>query len=407
VFGIENYRAVLCLQGVIDLGSCLLIAGFVGRLSSPRAAMLALWLSALCPFTANYTAIPLTETLAIFCVALALYAFAVVVERPSWPALLLLAFAWSYGAMLRPEGAILAVVLFLALLFYGRKTIGQRRALRWALCCAAISLLPFIPWTIRNWRTFHVFQPLAPRSASDPGEFVPWGFERWTKTWQADFVSTYEVYWNIPDEELDISKLPARAFDDRRQYEQTMALAERYNLHKIITPEMDRDFAVLASERIHKHPIRYYAELPVLRVLDMWLRPRIGTLNLPLRWWRYSDHRGATLCAVLYGLLNLGYLVLAAAGVRSWPKYRGAMIAYVLVRTTLLATLTAPETRYTIEFFPMIIAFAAQALASARPTGFVSTAGARAAGACEFSNATPVKDAVLEIAHAEFAEGIS
>ena len=44
--------------------------------------MLALWLAALCPFTANYVAMPLTETLSIFCVALGLYAFAAVLEQP-------------------------------------------------------------------------------------------------------------------------------------------------------------------------------------------------------------------------------------------------------------------------------------------------------------------------------------
>src|ERR1700734_1047605 len=43
-FGDQNYLAVLYLQVVIDLVTCLLIAGFVRRLWGPRAALTALWL---------------------------------------------------------------------------------------------------------------------------------------------------------------------------------------------------------------------------------------------------------------------------------------------------------------------------------------------------------------------------
>src|ERR1700677_3006404 len=122
-FGKQNYSAVLYLQVVIDLVTCLLIAGFVRRLCGHRAAMWALWLAALCPFTANYVAIPLTETLSIFCVALGLYAFAAVLERQHWGWMMALAFAWSYGALLRPDGALLAVTWFPALLLYGRSSL--------------------------------------------------------------------------------------------------------------------------------------------------------------------------------------------------------------------------------------------------------------------------------------------
>jgi hypothetical protein len=38
------------------------------------------------------------------------------------------------------------------------------------------------------------------------------------------------------------------------------------------------------------------------------------------------------------------------------------MVAYVVLRSLLLSTLDAPEPRYTLECFPMVIAFAAVAL---------------------------------------------
>ncbi len=56
IFGVDHYTAVMYVQCVIDLFTCVLIAALAERLFGRRAAMAALWLSALCPFTAIYTA---------------------------------------------------------------------------------------------------------------------------------------------------------------------------------------------------------------------------------------------------------------------------------------------------------------------------------------------------------------
>src|SRR5271156_475247 len=37
LFGVDHYTAVMCVQCVIDLGTCLLIAGLAGRLFGQRA----------------------------------------------------------------------------------------------------------------------------------------------------------------------------------------------------------------------------------------------------------------------------------------------------------------------------------------------------------------------------------
>ncbi len=363
LFGSQNYSAVLYLQLLIDLATCLLIAGFVARICGPRAAMAALWLAALCPFTANYVAMPLTETPSIFCVALGLYAFAAVLEKPSWKWILALAFALSYAALLRPDGALLAVALLPALIFYGSSRLPQ--SLRVALICGLLSLLPFAAWTLRNWHTFHVFQPLAPRSATDPGEPKASGFQLWTKTWLADFASTYEIYWNVPGDEIDIHTLPTRALDgDERK---TLDLIAHYNAGDVLTPQLDARFAALAAERIRAHPVRYYVTLPLLRLADMWFRPRVEMLDIELRWWQYRLHHAETQISYAYGALNLLYLLAALIGLFYWPRFATAMVAYIVLRCLLLATLDAPEPRYTLECFPMIIAFASAAVAKAWP----------------------------------------
>jgi len=74
--------AVMLAQAFVDLATCVLAAGIAHRLATgvpdparTRVAAAALWLTALCPFTANYAAVPLTEVLATFFTTLALLIF--------------------------------------------------------------------------------------------------------------------------------------------------------------------------------------------------------------------------------------------------------------------------------------------------------------------------------------------
>jgi len=86
------------------------------------------------------------------------------------------------------------------------------------------------------------------------------------KSWCLDFVSTYDIYWNILGSPLDISQLPSRAFDSPAQYAATAALAADYNVNQQLTPELDARFGRLADERIAAHPLRYYVGLPLGRM---------------------------------------------------------------------------------------------------------------------------------------------
>ncbi len=361
LFGVEHYHAVMFVQTVVDLASCLLIADFARRIVSERAGWIALWLAVVCPFTANYAAVPLTETLELFTIALAFDLFAQWMEKPRWGTLLGIAVAWSYAALLRPDGALLAVTLCPAMVWYGHRRWGAGRVVRLAAVAGAISILPFIPWTIRNWRTFRVFEPLAPRYAMDPGEFTDPGFNRWTKSVCVDLTCTWEIYWNANSDVLQLSDLPSRAFDTPEEYRQTRQLLDDYNTRTTLTPALDARFAELAAARIERHPLRYYIALPLARLADMWLRPRTELLWIELRWWEYSHHHAETVFALAYAGLNLAYLVLGLIGLFRWPRFAGAMLLFVLLRCALLATIEAPEPRYTLECFPLVIALAGAA----------------------------------------------
>jgi hypothetical protein len=368
VFGMENYASAVWVQIALELAGCLLLAGFArdiapARLKS-RAAHGTLWLAALCPFTAIYAAQPLTESLTLFFIALALWSAARFTLRPGWPSALWFTFAVTSAALLRPDGALVALALVPAVLFGPRgKQASQPNpasAARIALVCALLAFIPFAIWTARNWRVFHLFQPLAPRMATDPGEPTNPGFERWVKTWCLDFASTSDIYWAVEGNPLEITKLPARAFDSSRQYSTTMALAAEYQSNGMaLNQPIDDSFANLAAERIGAHPLRFYIWLPLGRVADMWLRPRVENLPIDLDWWVYSHHNNETIFSWAYAGLNALYLLLAMGGLCLRPRFGAAMTAYMLLRSAMLLTIAAPESRYTIECFPMLFVLAA------------------------------------------------
>ena len=108
LFGVGNYYSVVYLQLALDVASCCLIAALAARLFGKRAGLIALWLAALCPFTADYVATGYTEPASVFCVALAFFSLerwhTNLASTGRWsPYLWPLAFALSFGCLLRPD----------------------------------------------------------------------------------------------------------------------------------------------------------------------------------------------------------------------------------------------------------------------------------------------------------------
>jgi hypothetical protein len=360
LFGMENYASAAWVQIGLELMGCLLLADVARRVAPAKmrrgAAHCTLWMAALCPFTAVYAANPLTEGPTLFVIALAMWTAVRFADEPGWRFALGFTFAVTYAALLRPDGALVAVAFAPVLLGTLRRS--RKRAVgvgRMVAVCLLLAVLPFAAWTWRNWSTFRVIEPLAPRYATDPGESTQAGWVSWVKTWCLDFVSTYEVYWNVPGDTLYVAKLPARAFDSEEQYAETAALALDYNNNgESLTPEIDARFAKLAQERYAAHPLRSHVLLPVGRVVDMWLRPRVENLPIDLDWWVYKHHYAETRFSWAYAGLNALYLVLGVAGLWLRPRMWQWMLAYMVLRSALLLTVEAPEARYTLECFPML-----------------------------------------------------
>jgi hypothetical protein len=387
---------VMLAQVAVELLTCLLTAGLAAllvliandRARPQRVFLAALWLAALCPFTANYVAVPLTEVFATFFTTAALLPLCLLVTRAqnrgwrlaerhwilgndywrlaAWSALLV-----GLCTLFRPEAPLLLVAAWLVL---SAILIRQRESLRWvktSALMAALCAVPLVPWMIRNAVTLHEFQPLAPRNSNLPGELVPYGFMSWEKTWLYRFRDVYLVPWKLNEEVIDVNEVPGRAFDTPAEKERVAMILDQYNEDLTLTPEEDAAFAQLARERAARRPLRTYLWLPAARALTLWFTPRIellpfsGTVFPLVQSW--EDDRIDQSVTAGFFLLNIGYIGLALWGaVRLWrrgPAARGAialLAAFILLRTAFLTTLETPEPRYVLLCYPALLALAAQ-----------------------------------------------
>ena len=386
-------RAVLLAQAFVDLSTCVLIGALAALLAllcteksnARRAFLIGLWLAAVCPFTANYTAVPLTEIWAIFLTALAsLFLVAVtasaagvsslgqwsVAGRNYWLATALAGFVVGLGTLFRPEAPLLLVTAFLVLAVVLLRRGEFKRLLLTIALMGFAAALPLVPWTIRNARTLHEFQPLTPKDTTLPGELDPKGFMAWERTWLYRVRDCYLVPWKLNGEEIHVSDIPDAAFDTPDERARVATVLEAYNEDLNLTPEEDAVFAQLARERTARHPLRTYLTIPLRRAARIWFTPRIELLPVsgnvfPLMYMRQEDPVDQRVTILLF-FLNILYVALALWGafrLRCSPAARALLcllFLYVLLRTAFLATLETPEPRYVLVCFPALIALAAQ-----------------------------------------------
>lgn len=377
--------AVFVVQAFIDLATCVLAAYIAARLvaraSEPirrRITIAALWLVVLCPFTANYAAVPLTEVLTIFLTTLAILIFL----HPSAYELdlvrsnidlfrsvrmwLLGGLVVGLGTLVRPETPLLLVAVLLVYwlrwwrpLNWGKLTV----ATLWVIVGA---LLPLAPWAARNAHSLGRVEFLAPRYAQAFSEVAPTGFYAWTQTWMFRSRDAYLSSWKLPVDPISVDDLPAYAFDSPEERSQVASLVERYNRERGMSSQMDLEFAKLARERTRRQPFRSYIWIPIERTAAMWFTPRTAILPYSGQLWPRSDgwHQGPTGFAITLGfaLLNFLYAGLAILGALHWRENPGIalILAFIVIRTAFLTQMQTCEPRYVLECIPALLALGAQ-----------------------------------------------
>jgi 4-amino-4-deoxy-L-arabinose transferase-like glycosyltransferase len=377
----QNERAIRMVQALLDTFTCLLIALLVLEIAGgeparrERLALWALFLSALCPFIANYAASILTEVPTTFLLTAATL-FAVRGFKDPSPKVNWICCGLLTGAasMFRPESGLLLVSVGISLLARAALRQAWRSIMIPGLLLAVGLTAAMLPWTARNLLSLKTFQPLAPVYAEDVNEFVPRGYMDWCRTWLWQFRDVDYFLWTLEESDIRIDALPERATDSAKQREEVVALLSRHNASHTMEPDMDEAFSALALESRHRHPIRYYVLLPTLRALSMWFTPRSEILNLegrllPFRDAWENDPQDFSFTLLLF-FINLVYVALAWVGAWMILKHRRStnslepwglalIVAIVLVRTSFIACTNFPEPRYVLEAYPGIIALGA------------------------------------------------
>lgn len=392
IFGRGEWPPTLA-QAVVDIVTCLLAAALAALLVpsewKKRVGLAALCLASLCPFVAIYTGVTLTEVVATFWTAAALVALAgacagretLEVRAGKWHfrfnAWFVGGIAVGLGTLVRPETPLLLIALALLLIWRWRQPADWPQLLRAGALSALGLALPLIPWCARNAITLHEFQPLAPRYAQLPGEFVPHGFNAWTNTWLVRYRDVLLTSWKPGDEKLNLSELPDYAFDSDDERARVQDLYDQYDENCCdLSPEWDAKFAGLARERTARHPLRTYLSIPVKRVFTLWFRARIELTDYSARFWpplaAYRADPADWLVTLFFGALGILYVVLAKLGVLRVMARRvsipspqcwaiGFLCVFCLVRTAYFTQVETPEPRYMLECFPAVFALGALA----------------------------------------------
>jgi hypothetical protein len=391
VFG-QSQKCVMVLQAIVDLGTCILTGLIAARVaqgaSRNRVRIIALWMAALCPFTANYTSIMLTEVLATFLTTLAVLILVYILtdssihfplaslgrqaslRRVGW--WLVAGLAAGLGTLVRPETPIvLAAAAAVLCARWWRPADWKKLAL--AGLWMGVGLLGALtPWAARNAVAMGRVEFLAARYAESYGDFIPRGFFAWTQTWMVKYEEAYLGPWKLGKEQIQIETLPRAAFDSDVERARVEALLEQYNSDLRMTPLLDRGFAELARERTSRHPLRTYIYVPLERTWTMWFTPRVaflrywGKLWPPGELWR--GERTEFEETLLFGALGFIYAGLGCVGAWRWRNQAATafLVMVVIVRTACMTQLQTVEPRYVVICFPVILALGALAWAKPR-----------------------------------------
>jgi len=375
----KSQPAVMLAQVPIDLATCLLTALMAALLARPesrqRVGVAALWMAVLCPFTANYTAVVLTETIVTFLTALVLlllletdigYPASAKQSKTSWVIWLSAGMIAGFGALVRPETPLVLAAAGAILIAKWWRLRDWTKPVRAGALMAAGLALALVPWAARNWRVLHEVQFLAPRYSQLPGEVVPRGFTAWTNTWMWRMRDVYLVPWNLNDAEIPLDTIPSSAFDSQKERDRVSAMLDEYNDTLTETNEMDAQFAEIARERTRRHPLRTYLKIPALRSLTLWFTPRTELLPLaghlfPV-WHEWDEDRSDFLTTLLLAAVNIAFVGLAISGALRALRRPGVafLLLFVILRTVFFAYFAdTPEPRYVLECFPAIVALGA------------------------------------------------
>ena len=329
------------LNALLDVGSAIAVWVIAAELD---VGLLAALLVVVAPPLILFSTLSLTESLATF---LGTWALALaVLRRPM-----------LCGAVL--GAALLVRIDSLTFLPGLLVLLGWRRA-GWL---AVGTLLVWAPWPLRNLVDFGAPHPAAAEWPAQDGTPLPSGPIRWMRTWSSSAPGEQQ----FADSIVFSKRCPERALspamwagDDRGELER---VAARCHLEGL-TPSVNQGFERLAAQRRAAHPLAFYVELPMRRLLRLWSPPP----EREVRWMHLPEAGVPSAYFLMRGWYFLLYLGALGGAVILWRRrHRPFVVAaiVVLVARSALHAVAVPHYegfRYWVEIIPLLCVLAGATL---------------------------------------------
>jgi hypothetical protein len=234
---------------------------------------------------------------------------------------------------------------------------------RMAALSAALALLVYAPWPVRNLVHFGAPHFSGGQWPRQDGEPLPTGAIWWMRTWstgavhEAHFADHMVFGHAVHANQVLISEM----YDDENERQRLAALFDRIG-DGGITPEIDAEFISLARARFARHPLKCLIGLPLLRAYRVLSPPHPATIT-----WARIRLLGLPRSHRMLPVLQVMALALALAG--AWLSRReralrplllgaGAVIGFrVLIHSVAIPH--GVEARYFVEALPSLLGLAA------------------------------------------------
>lgn len=344
------------------------------RLAGVWPALVGLALAALYPPGAVFSLAVLTESLAMTLAVLAIAPLLWLTRASSaWP-WVAAAVGAALSALLRPDGVFYATAV-IPILFM--RSIPYRVRLRGVGLFAAVFLLLFAPWPIRNIAQFghaHLTDGMIDRFGNDIPNYR--GFWNWMRTWSRDergagFAAS--CFYDLDCDATTALYASLGAFEAAA----TSPAAERSVVDGLlrqrardgISPAMSETFENLALARRRAHPFRVLVALPARRTARAWWAAQTEIVQNDAAWpsrLKKMIPYFRTCGRALYVAALISVLILLVT-----PAYRAICLVLALplfLRSFALGWTAFSLPRYVAPAYPlcfMLIAIAAFVLVRA------------------------------------------
>ncbi len=341
-FGVETSEGprLWVAQAALDAITCGILYAIGGLiLGDRRTGLLAALAWALYPQMTVYSARIAPEVLFTLLFVLLFVAWLALERRGGAARALLAGALWAALALTKEKAVLLPLVLLARLLWVRRAE--PRHFAREAAAFALAAALVLSPWIYRGYRLTGGFVPITLRG----GRALAEGIAKDLSAADTDMIESFER--NPPRPRAPGDTLPALTEAERD--ERTRLLRER---------ESSRLAGAFAE--IARSPVAF-ARKAVVRLAAYWYwgQPRVVLGN---------------------ALVNVPLLVAAAFGLRAaWGTAPASVAILIIAYMNVLHALTVVRMRYSLPVMPLVILFAAYAVARARgvPKGAAGGHGMR------------------------------